>query len=410
MISKKNNLVIISTLIVSLLGLTACSQRPFMASMMQGGGVPVESIILKSEPVQQLGIYQAKLISRYSVSLQPQVSGQIANIYVKAGDRVKAGQLLMVIDKRKQEATLNSSRADAAASKAAISQAKDTLYSYQVQRQAVESSLELNKKLYERYKALYEKKSVSQQDLEKYTDSYNKAKADLDTNSAQIQAQKSAILTAQSNYARAQSNIQEQSVQLQFYKIIAPYSGIIGDIPVRVGNYVTGNTPLLSITQNDRLEINVGLPVEKVFDIKTGLPVEVLDNESKTVGRSEISFVSPRVDNDTQTVLAKAIIQNTQGILKADQSVKVKVIYKQSPGILVPVSAISHFGGQDFAFILNNKGNKFFVKQVPVKLGEIQNNEYEILNGLKNNDQIVSQGIQKLMDGAPVTIIQKESK
>ncbi|MDD3013147.1 MAG: efflux RND transporter periplasmic adaptor subunit [Candidatus Gastranaerophilales bacterium] len=388
---------------------TGCSQRPFMASMMQGG-VPVESIILKSKPVKQTDIYQAMLISRYSVSLQPQVAGQISNIYVKAGDRVRTGQLLMVIDKRKQEATLNSSRAAADATKASISQAKDLLYNYQVQREALKSNLTLNKQLFDRYTALYAKRSVSQQDFEKYTDSYNKAKIDLDANAAQIQAQKSAILAAQSNYKKALANTQEQSVQLQYYKITAPYSGVIGDIPVKVGNYVNLSSPLLSITQNNSLEINAGLPVEKVFDIHNGMPVEVLDNNGNIINKSKISFVSPRVDTNTQTILVKAIVNNRADILKADQSVKVRVIYNQSPGILVPLSSISHIGGQDFAFILTNKGNKFFVKQIPVKLGGIQNNEYVVLSGLKNNDQIVSQGIQKLRDGVPVTILQKENK
>lgn len=404
MIKLKDRIVITSVLMGSLFGLSACN-RP---AMMQGmGGVPVNSILLSSMPVEQSGSYQAKLISRYSVSLQPQVAGQIAKIYVTAGDHVKAGQPLMLIDRRKQEAALNSTRADALASRAAVSQAKDMLQSYQVQRRALESNLMLNKNLYERYKALYAKHSVSQQDFEKYTDSYNKAKADLDANTAQIQAQKSSILTAQSNYERSTFAIKEQEVQLQYYKIVAPYSGIVGDIPTKVGSYVTASTQLLSITQNDLLEVNVGLPVEKVFDIHQGLPVEVLDNNDKVIGSSKISFVSPTVNTDTQTILVKSILRNPTGLLKADQSVKVRVVYSKAPGILVPTSAISHLGGQDFAFLIVKNGKQTSVKQQPVKLGDLQDNQYIVVSGLKPNDEIVSDGIQKLGDGAPVTIMPK---
>jgi len=403
MINIKSKLVAISALACLIFGVTGCGQKPFMGAI--GGGVPVNATVINAVPVSQSGIYQATLISRYSVTLQPQVSGQISSISVKAGDRVKAGQLLMVIDKRKQEATLNSSYADAESSKASISNAKSMLYTYQMQRKALESNLDLNKKLYDRYTYLYSKHTVSKQDLEKYTDSYNKAKSDLDANTAQIQAQKAAIEAANSNYVKAKFSIKEQQAQLQYYEITAPYSGIIGDIPVKVGSYVSGSTQLLSITQNDPLEINVGLPVEKVFDIHTGMPVEVLDNNGNVVGRTKISFVSPNVDTSTQTVLTKAILSNKNGILKADQSVKVRVIYNQSNGILVPTSAISHFGGQDFAFVINKKDKLTVVKQQPVKLGEIQNNQYVVLSGLKKDDQIVSQGIQKLMDGAPVTIL-----
>lgn len=407
MIKVTNRLIITSALLCSIGMIAGCAQKPFMGAIPPGGGVPVTSVVLESTRVAQSNTYQATLISRYSVSMQPQVAGQISDIYVKAGDRVQAGQLLMVVDKRKQEASLNSSKADAASAKAAISQAKNMLLNYQAQRRALESNLALNKKMFDRYNALYAKRAVSQQDLDKYTDSYNKAKADLDANTIQIEAQKAAIASAQSNYEKAQFSIKEQETQLQYYKITAPYSGIIGDIPVKVGSYVSANTQLLSLTQNDPLEINISLPVDKVFDIKAGLPVEVLDNAGKVIGSSKISFVSPKVDTATQTILVKAILNNPKEILKADQSVKTRVIFNKVSGILAPTGAVSHLGGQDFVFLVVKKGNQSFVKQQSVKLGEIQGDKYVIISGLKSGDEIVSMGIQKLMDGAPVMTVNK---
>lgn len=403
MIKIKDRFLTAIALVCLLLGITACNNQHI--GMPMGGGVPVETMVLSSSPVTQSSIYQATLISRRSISLQPQVSGQIAKIYVKAGDHVKAGQLLLVFNKKKSEAALNFSRADAEAAKALISQAQSTLYNYQVQKTALISNLDLNKKLYDRYTALYEKHSVSKQDLEKYTDALNKAQAALDENNAQIETQKSAIEVAKCNYQKALFLIKEQEVSLNYYSITAPYSGIIGDIPVKAGNYVTSSTQLLSITQNDTLEINVGLPVEKVFEIHADLPVEVLDNIGNIVGSSKISFVSPKVDTDTQTILVKAILHNSTSILKADQSVKVRVIYNKANGILAPTSSISHFGGQDFVFLVNKKETKSFVKQLPVKLGDIQDDKYVVLSGIKAGDEIVTQGLQKLMDGAPITIL-----
>jgi multidrug efflux pump subunit AcrA (membrane-fusion protein) len=399
-ISKK--LLLASLSFSLLLGVTSCGKPHMM------GGVPVKSMTLTSTPVTQSAVYQANLISRYSVTLQPQVSGQVGSIKVQAGDRVSAGQTLIIINSKRQTAILNSSRADAKALHATILQSQNMLESYQIQRKALTSNLDLNKKQYARYKALYEKKSVSQQDLEKYTDSFNKASSDLESNTVQILAQKSAILAAKGNYEKAVANTQQQSAILQYYEIKAPYSGIVGDIPVKVGNYVTENTQLISITQNNPLEVNVGLPVEKVFDIKKGMTIDVLDNNGNVVGTSEISFISPRVDTATQTILVKSNLANPKEILKADQSVKVRVIYNNSPGILVPTSAVSHIGAQDFVYVLTNKGGQFFVKQQPVKLGELQGDKYVVIGGLKVGDQIVSVGVQKLMDGAPVTVLPDE--
>lgn len=370
----------------------------------------VETGIIKQAEVENSEIYQGTLISRYSVSLQPQVSGQIASINVKAGDMVRAGQTLLVIDPRKQEAALNSSKADAASMKAAIEQVKSNLNTYEVQQSSLISNYENAKIQYERYRDLYSKKTVSKQDLENYTDAYRKAKSALDANTAQIKAQKSAVHVAVSNYQKSTFTIKEQGVQLAYHRIVAPYSGIIGDIPVKVGEYVTSDSKLLSITQNNQLELNIGLPSEKVFIIKKGLPVLVLDYEGKPIADSKLSFVSPKIDTDTQTILVKAIFKNPKEMLKADQSVKARVLYSKSQGILVPTSAVTHLGGQDFAFVVNEDKGQKTVKQVPITVGELQNEKYVIKKGLKIGDCIVTQGVQKLYDGAAVTTGEEEKK
>lgn len=379
-------------------------------NQMQMPATVVEVETIKSAEVENSEIYQGTLISRYSVSLQPQVTGQIASINVKAGDRVRAGQTLLVIDPRKQEATLNSSKADAASMKAAIEQARSNLNTYEVQQNSLISNYEIAKTQYERYRDLYERKTVSKQDLENYTDAYRKAKSALDSNTAQIKAQKSAVNVAVSNYQKSTFTIKEQGVQLAYHKIVAPYAGIIGDIPVKIGEYVTSDTKLLSITQNNQLELNVGLPSEKVFIIQKGLPVQIIDYDGNAIADSKLSFVSPRIDTDTQTILVKAIFKNPKEMLKADQSVKARVLYSKSEGILIPTSAVTHLGGQDFAFVVNENEGQKTVKQVPITVGEIQNEKYVIKKGLNIGDCIVTQGVQKLYDGAVVTTGKEEKK
>src|SRR5574344_520384 len=375
-------------------------------NQMQMPATVVEVETIKSAEVENSEVYQGTLISRYSVSLQPQVTGQIASINVKAGDRVRAGQILLVIDPRKQEATLNSSKADAASMKAAIEQARSNLNTYEVQQNSLISNYEIAKTQYERYRDLYERKTVSKQDLENYTDAYRKAKSALDSNTAQI----SAVNVAVSNYQKSTFTIKEQGVQLAYHKIVAPYAGIIGDIPVKIGEYVTSDTKLLSITQNNQLELNVGLPSEKVFIIQKGLPVQILDYDGKAIADSKLSFVSPKIDTDTQTILVKTNIKNPKEMLKADQSVKARVLYSKSQGILIPTSAVTHLGGQDFAFVVNENEGQKTVKQVPITVGEIQNEKYVIKKGLNIGDCIVTQGVQKLYDGAVVTTGKEEKK
>lgn len=328
--------------------------------------VKVNAEIIKPTEFDDAQIYQGVLISRQSVFMQPQVSGQIREINVKAGDKVQKGQLLLVIDPRKQEALLNS---------------------YKVKRSSLLLNYETAKTQFERYSDLYEKKTVSKQDLENYENAYKKAKSDYETNEAQIK---------------------EQTVMLNYHAITAPFAGTVGDIPVKVGDYVTPEVKMLSVTQNETLELNVGLPADRVFDIKTGLEVQILDKENKPAASSKLSFISPRVDSSTQTILTKAIFKNKNGILKADQSVKVRVVYDKKQGLLVPVGAKIHLTGQDFIFVIKEENGKQVAKQTPVTLGEIQNDKYLVEKGLNSGDFIVTRGVQKLYDGVPVQVESEE--
>lgn len=318
----------------------------------------VTTEIIKEEDIELYEIYQGYLISRNSVILHPQVSGQISQIRVKAGDRVNKGDLLIVIDPNKQEAVLNS---------------------YKVKQASLQSAYETAKIQYKRYKDLYEKKTVSKQDYENYENEYKKAKAALDENRA---------------------NIREQSVQLGYHSIRAPFSGIVGDIPVKIGEYVTSETILLSVTQNNPLELNVGVSADRTFELRNGLKVQVLDNDGNIVTESNLSFISPRIDSSTQTILTKAILRNEKEVLRADQSIKSKIIFNKTRAILIPVTSVAKIAGQNFVFLARVEGGKMIARQVPIVSGNLQDGRYIVKNGLKAGDSVVIKGIQKLYDGA----------
>jgi RND family efflux transporter MFP subunit len=403
--------------ICALIFLSACGKPPAGSNPMGGpgmgggGGVPVTAMTVHEQMVPQSQDYQGNLISRHSIVIQPRVAGQIASVYVKPGDFVRQGTPLLQIDAHQQQASYRSSRADAAALQANIRQAQDTVKSLVEQSVGLQSAVALNQKMLTRYQNLFSKGAGNRQDVEQYTNALQKAKADLASNQAQIQAQKSAVTTARKTYERALAGVNEQSVLLNFYKITAPIAGKVGEIPVKVGNYVNTDAQLLSITENSQLELNIGLPAERAFELKSGLPVEIMDNNQKPVLRTKLSFISPVVDPNTQTILVKALLNNPNELLKANQSVKTRVFFSEAKGITVPTGAVSHLGGQDFVYLVVKKDGKDTVKQQPVVLGKIQSgDQYVVEKGLKHGDVLVSQGIQKLMDGAPVTVLPQKGQ
>jgi len=355
-LTKKNILLAIIVIVVFLSGIFVFNKlhKP-----------KIEPAIVNLETVQMqncdnASLYQGVLISRQSVNIHPQVSGIVSQICVKAGDRVQKGQVLLIIDPKKQQAALNSIKN---------------------QRPSLISDCETTKIQYKRYTELYSKKTVSRQDLENYKAAYERAKSALDTNSAQIR---------------------EQTEQLKYHYVTAPFSGIIGDVPVKTGDLVSPETVLLSVTQNEKLELNIGVQADKVYELKQGLTVQILDYDNNIVAESKIAFISPKVDSETQTILTKSYFKNPSGILKADQTVKTRVIFSTQKRIMLPAGSTTHIGGQDFTYIVKSENGQLIAHQIPVELGEIQNEKYIVKSGLSEGDIVVVKGIQKLYDGAPV--------
>lgn len=341
------------------MALAGCSRN------VQGAGdgpraMPVRVQEAKLESVPQFTEYIATLKSRRASVLQPEVEGQVTRIFVQAGERVKAGQPLLEIDQRKQEATVTSQEASQRARLAA---------------------LELNRTELERKKQLFAAGVVSKQELDQAESAYAASKAEVEALDAAVR---------------------EQQVQLRYYTVKAPTAGIVGDIPVRVGDRVRLETILTTVDEGGALEAYVSIPAEKASEVRLGTPVEILGEDDKAAVRTTVSFVSPRVDTENQLLLLKADVPNPQGKLRNDQVVHARVIWSESEKPLVPVTAIARLSGQTFAYVAESDGKQTVARQRTVRLGEVVGNNYVVLEGIKAGDQVITTGVQMLADGVPV--------
>ncbi len=177
----------------------------------------------------------------------------------------------------------------------------------------------------------------------------------------------------------------------------------MSNIPIKIGDQVTPATNLANLTENQNLEVNISVPIERAPDLQVGMPVELLNDQNEVIGRSRISFISPSVNNETQSVLVKSLYENSNGQLRSQQFSRARIIWDRRPGVLVPTTAISRVAGQDFVFVAEPKQNSQMVaRQQPVELGAIQGNSYQVIEGLKAGEEVITSGIQKLSNGAPI--------
>jgi RND family efflux transporter MFP subunit len=304
--------------------------------------------------------YVATLKSRDSAVIMPEVEGRITRIYGRSGDRVKAGTPLMQIDPARQQATVKSQ---------------------QDLRAAKQASLEFARQQFERVKALQADGVLSQNDLDQARTALDAARAELESLNAQVR---------------------EQQVQLHYHDVTAPTAGIVGDIPVRVGDRVTTSTLLTTLVRSSGLEVYVSVPVERAPDLRPGLAVEILDSTGAVAAETKVSFVSPQVENATQTVLAKAWVPADARALRPDQFVRARVVWGSEKRPVIPVLAVTRLGGQYFAFVAEKSEGGLVARQKPVRLGEIVGNDYVVLDGVEAGDQLIVSGTQRLADGVPV--------
>ncbi len=348
--------------VLTLAGLgVACSGDSVKGAAPQGpAGIPVKVETAQLVPIKDTSEYVATLKSRDSAVIMPQVEGQITDIFVRSGTRVSPGMPLMQIDPAKQQATVKTQEDTVAAKQAEV---------------------EWDKQEYARNSGLYAARVISKQALDQ-------SKTALDQAEAQLQA-----LHAQ---------VRQETVQLHYYKVTAGSSGIVGDIPVRVGDRVTTTTVLTTVDKPGSLEAYVYVPIERSSQLKPNLPVQIVDQSGNVIAESRINFISPQVDSTTQTVLAKAPIANISDKLRNAQFIHARIVWGTADRAVVPVLAVTRIGGQYFVFVAEQQDGKTVAHQKPLRVGEMTGNNYVVLEGIKPGDKVVVSGTQFLIDGAPV--------
>lgn len=330
-------------------------------------GLPVQTVTVALEPVPQSSEYVATIKSRRSTTISPQVSGPLTEIDVHSGDQVKAGQVLMRIDSRQQEANV--------ASLLATERQKKAVYDF--------NTVELD-----RQHKLFEAGVTSRDAWDQAQQAYQNAKAD---------------------YESAVESRKTQQQLLDYYTIRAPYAGIVGDIPVHVGDYVgTGGTPptmLTTVDENKDLEAYIYIPTERSAEVRKGLAVNLVDNNGKLLEKTRIDFVSSEVDSTLQGILVKAPVEATPDMLRNAQIIKADVIWSTKPMAVVPVLAVAQQGELSFVFVVQEQHGMTVAHRAPVVVGATTGNSYSIISGLNPGDRVIVSGTQFLIDGMPVILM-----
>lgn len=328
-----------------------------------GGAFPPTEVAvraLEAKPIPQTSEYVATIRSLRSITIQPDVEGVVRRLFVKAGDRVKQGQPLLQIDASRQQANVT------------------TIESL---RTAREADVALAQQQLARARKLFEAGAVSQAELEQAESLAKTTQAQLD----------SVLLQAR-----------EARVQLGYFQVTAPSAGIVGEVAIREGDRVNPNTAITTIDQAQGLEAYISVPLERSADLRTGLGVELLDSAGKVIASNPITFVAPRADDATQSVLAKVTLAQLPPSVRIMQYLRARIIWSNEPRLTVPLVAVSRISGQYFVFVAESGPQGQVARQKPIVVGDVIGEDYIVNSGLTAGEQLIVSNVQKLADGAPV--------
>lgn len=320
----------------------------------------VKTLVLEPRPIPQSSEFVATIRSLRSTTVQPQVEGIVRQVMVRAGERVNFGQPLIQIDPDKQQAANTVTESQRAS--------RDADLAYATQQLA-------------RLQKLLDVGVVSRAELEQAETVHKNAEAQL---------------------AVVQSQIRENQVELQYYRVTAPSAGVAGEVIVRQGDRVTPSTVITTIDQPEGLEAYINVPLERAMDLRLGLLVELLDPDGAVIASNPISFIAPRADDATQSVLVKATLRQMPASIRVMQYVRARIVWSTQPALAVPIVAVSRLAGQYFVFVAEQGDQGVVARQRAVTLGEVSGEDYLVRGGLVAGQRVIVSNVQKLGDGAPV--------
>src|SRR4029077_13142465 len=347
----------------------------------------------KNVPIDMTAVGNVEPFS--TVSVRPQVSGQIPEVFIEDGQYVAKNQKLFQIDPRPFEAQVAQVEATMSRDRAQLSQAqanlaRDTANDRYAKEQA------------DRYVALFQQGVVSRDDRDRFG-------SNADALAQLVLADKAAIESAQAQIQADAANLSNIKLQLSFTTIYSTLDGRAGNVTVKAGNIVTANqTEVLSIAQVQPIYVSFSVPENRLGEIQrymagTRLPVEAAGQDDLvTPERGVLTFIDNNVDSTTGTIKLKGTFQNAARKLWPGEYANVTLkLSTQANALVIPNQAMQT--GQDGTYVyVVDADRKADVR--PITIGLRGETDLVVDKGLSEGEMVVTQGQLRLAPGMRVSV------
>ena len=310
------------------------------------------------------------------------VSGTLTRLNVKVGDMVKKGQLIAKVDQTDYSVQYQQSVANNKTSETQIQSAKTQLIN--------------SKATYQRVEKLYENNSVSISEFEQAKSALELAEASHNAAIAQANASAKQVESAQN--------------QVSYSNLLAPFSGVITAVMVEENELIGSGTPIATISAMGNPEISVGIPEIFISKVKKDQAVDIvfssIPDEVFSGKVYEVSFSSMGGSTYPVTVRIDKPTEDIRPGMVADVQFSFNDGKKEVQKMVAPIAAIGEDNNGHFVFGLNKEGENYLVKKKKIEIGELTSAGFEIKSGLSNGEIVATAGLNTLLDGMKVRLME----
>ena len=360
--------------------LTSCEEEKKEVPLESIRPVKFGKVIVSGDALQQT--FSGTAQSSKETKLSFKVSGTLNQLSVKVGDIVRKGQLIARVDQTDYSVQYQQSVAN--------------LKSVETQIKSAETMLVNNKATYERIEKLYENNSVSLSEFELAKSSYETAQASYDAALAQANASEKQVESAQN--------------QVNYSNLIAPFAGVITAVNVEENELLASGNPIATISAIGNPEISVGIPEVFIPKVKRGQNVEILFSSIPGISFTgkvyEVGFsslggstyaVTVRIDKPTSDIRPGMAADVRFDFSDPKNNVEQKLV--------APIASIGEDNNGNFVFTLIKEGEHYLAKKKTIEIGELTASGFEIKTGLARGDLVATAGLNTLLDGMKVRLI-----
>ncbi len=404
----KPQLPLAVTLLALLMG---CSKSNAPADAGDQPVTPVQVATAKRQLLHSYITAEAVLYPVKQATVVPKISAPIARFLVQRGDHVQQGQLVAVLEHRDLAAAAQESQAlyqqaQATYRNTASAVMPDTMTKAKTDLASAREAQDAAQKLYDNRLVLFRQGALAQKLVDDAKVALVQAQSQFQTarqylTSLETIGRTEQLKSAQAQMNAAQAHSESSAAQAAYAEVRSPIAGVVSDRPLNIGEMASSSSALISVMDISRVIARANVPVQQAASITVGRPATISGTGAQLTGK--VTVVSPAVDPNTTTVQVWVEAPNPAERLKPGSTVQISVDAGEVPNALtVPVAALlsSDQGGEKVMIA----GSDSLAHESAVKTGIRDGDVVQLLSGVQDGQQVITEGALGLDDGAKIEV------